>query len=32
MQLEECGKGLLVTALCALNEGTFGIVSLVFSP
>ena len=32
MQLVECGKGLLVAALCTLNEGTFGIVLPVFSP
>jgi hypothetical protein len=28
MQLVECGKRLLVTALCTLNDGTFEIVSL----
>ena len=31
MQLVECGKGLLVAALCALNESVFGTFSLVFS-
>jgi hypothetical protein len=30
VQLVECGKGLLVAALRVLNEGTFGIVALVF--
>src|SRR6202047_5552205 len=30
MQLVEGGEGLLVAALCTLNEGTFGIVALVF--
>jgi len=32
VQLVECGKGLLVAALRTLNQGTSGIVSLVFGP
>jgi hypothetical protein len=32
MQLEECGKGLLVAPLRALNKAAFGIVWVVCIP
>jgi hypothetical protein len=30
MQVEECGKGVLVAALCALNKTAFGFVCVRF--
>jgi hypothetical protein len=31
MQLEKCGKGLFVVALCALNQAAFEIISAILA-